>query len=109
MKLPAHSRYDYVPIHKRLQYDWPEGARLAVTFCNNIEFFAFGAGLGVHPSGSPPPPSHRNYSWRDGGNRVGPWHYLQWLDDLPLPGAHNITSAPLRPRLRPAGGVQAPP
>ena len=45
MKLPAHSRYDYVPIHKRPQYDWPGGARLAVTFCNNIEFFAFGAGL----------------------------------------------------------------
>ena len=30
VKLPAHSRYDYVPIHKRPLYDWPEGARLAV-------------------------------------------------------------------------------
>ena len=31
MKLPAHGRYDYAPIHKRPQYEWPEGARLAVT------------------------------------------------------------------------------
>ena len=46
MKLPAHGRYDYVPITKRPQYDWPEGKRLAVTFNNNIEHFAFGAGLG---------------------------------------------------------------
>ena len=40
MKLPAHNRYDYVPIHKRPQYEWPEGARLAVTLCSNIEYFA---------------------------------------------------------------------
>ena len=46
MKLPAHGRYDYVPIPKRPVYDWPEGKRLAVFFCNNIEFFAFGSGLG---------------------------------------------------------------
>ena len=80
MKLPDHSRYDYVPIHKRPQYEWPEGARLAVTFCNNIEYFAFGAGLGVDPSGAPAPQSHRNYAWRDYGNRVGLWHYLDLLD-----------------------------
>jgi hypothetical protein len=24
MKLPAHDRYDYVAIHTRPQYDWPE-------------------------------------------------------------------------------------
>ena len=95
MKLPAHSRYDYVPIHKRPQYEWPEGARLAVTFCNNIEYFAFGAGLGVDPSGAPAPQSHRNYAWRDYGNRVGLWHYLDLLDEFGLPGAHNVNSAVL--------------
>ena len=52
MKLPAHARYDYVPIHKRPQYDWPEGKRLAVTFNNNIEHFAFGAGLGSDSTGA---------------------------------------------------------
>ena len=27
MKLPRHGRYDYVPIHQRPVYDWPEGKR----------------------------------------------------------------------------------
>jgi len=95
VKLPAHNRYDYVPIHKRPQYEWPEGARLAVTFCSNIEYFAFGAGLGVDPSGAPAPQSHRNYAWRDYGNRVGLWYYLDLLDEFGLPGAHNVNSAVL--------------
>ena len=95
MKLPTHGRYDYVPIHKRPRYEWPEGTRLAVTFCSNIEFFAFGRGLGVEPSGAPAPQSHRNYAWRDYGNRVGLWHYLDLLDEFALPGAHNVNSAVL--------------
>ena len=95
MKLPGHGRYDYVPIHKRPQYEWPEGARLAVTFCNNIEYFAFGTGLGADPSGTPTPQNHRNYAWRDYGNRVGLWHYLDLLDEFALPGAHNVNSAVL--------------
>ena len=95
MKLPTHSRYDYIPIHKRLRYDWPQGARLAVTFCSNIEYFAFRAGLGVDPSGNSEPQSHRNYAWRDYGNRVGLWHYLDLLDEFGLPGAHNVNSAVL--------------
>lgn len=95
MKLPAHGRYDYIPIHKRSQYDWPEGARLAVYFCSNIEYFAFRAGLGVDPSGNPEPQSHRNYAWRDYGNRVGVWHYLDLLDEFGLQGAHNVNSAVL--------------
>jgi allantoinase len=95
MKLPSHQRYDYVPIHKRQQYDWPEGARLAVTFCNNIEYFAFGAGLSTDPAGTPAPQTHRNYAWRDYGNRVGLWHYLDLLDEFGLPGAHNVNSAVL--------------
>ena len=95
MKLPTHSRYDYVPIHKRPRYEWPEGARLAVTLCSNIEYFAFGRGLGVDPSGVPAPQTHRNYAWRDYGNRVGLWHYFDLLDEFALPGAHNVNSAVL--------------
>lgn len=95
MKLPAHGRYDHVPIHKRPQYEWPEGARLAVTFNNNIEHFAFGTGLGSDSTGAPSPQSQRNYAWRDYGNRVGLWHYLDLLDEFGLPGAHNVNSAAL--------------
>src|SRR5271166_3966663 len=95
MKLPAHNRYDYVPIHRRPQYEWPGGARLAVVFNNNIEHFAFGAGLGSDSTGAAAPQSHRNYAWRDYGNRVGIWHYLDLLDEFGLPGAHNVNSAVL--------------
>jgi peptidoglycan/xylan/chitin deacetylase (PgdA/CDA1 family) len=95
MKLPGHDRYDYVPIHKRPQYAWPGGARLAVTICNNIEFFAFGAGLSTDPTGTPATQTHRNYAWRDYGSRVGLWHYLDLLDEFGLPGAHNVNSAVL--------------
>src|SRR5260370_40925472 len=75
MKLPTHGRYDYVPITRRPVYDWPEGKRLAVFFCNNIEQFAFDAGLGADPGGADRPQSQSNYAWRDYGNRVGLWYY----------------------------------
>ena len=95
MKLPTHGRYDYAPITKRPVYDWPEGKRLAVTFCNNIEHFAFGVGNSPDSTGLPMPPSQRNYAWRDYGNRVGIWNYLALLDEFGLPGAHNVNSAVL--------------
>jgi allantoinase len=95
MKLPAHGRYDYIPITKRPVYDWPEGKRLAVFFCNNIEHFAFRAGLGVDPTGAAAAQTQVNYAWRDYGNRVGLWHYLDLLDEFGLPGAHNVNSAVL--------------
>ena len=41
------------------------------------------------------PQTHRNYAWRDYGNRVGLWHYLDLLDEFGLPGAHNVNSAVL--------------
>ena len=95
MKLPAHNRYDYVPITRRPVYDWPEGKRLAVFFCNNIEHFAFGRGLGSDSTGADVAQNQRNYAWRDYGNRVGIWYYLDFLDEFALPGAHNVNSAVL--------------
>src|SRR6267154_939272 len=95
MKLPTHGRYDSVPLTRRPVYDWPEGKRLAVFFCNNIEHFAFGAGLGADPSGSGGPQNQSNYAWRDYGNRVGLRYYLDLLDEFGLPGAHNVNSAVL--------------
>ena len=95
MKLPRHGRYDYVPIHKRPVYDWPEGKRLAVFFCNNIEFFAYRAGIGSDSTGEVSPQNQRNYAWRDYGNRVGIWSYFDLLDEFGLPGAHNVNSAVL--------------
>lgn len=95
MKLPAHGRYDYLPITRRPVYDWPEGKRLAVYLCNNIEHFAFGRGLGTDSTGPSAEQSQRNYAWRDYGNRVGLWYYLDLLDEFGLPGAHNVNAAAL--------------
>lgn len=93
MKLPTHGRYDYSAITKRPDYSWPEGKRLAVHVALNIEHFAFGQGLGHFVSAETPPPDHRNYSWRDYGNRVGVWRLLELLDELKLPGNHLVNTA----------------
>jgi len=71
MKLPTHGRYQHSAIPERPTYEWPNGARLAVVLCNNIEAFAFRAGLGSDSTGAAAPQSQRNYAWRDYGNRVG--------------------------------------
>jgi peptidoglycan/xylan/chitin deacetylase (PgdA/CDA1 family) len=96
MKLPAHDRYGYSPITERADYTWPGGKRLAVYFCNNIEYFAFGAGLGSDSTGLAAPQSQRNYAWRDYGNRVGIWRMFELFDELECPLAHNINSLVLQ-------------
>ena len=92
MKLPAHTRYDYVPITRRRDYTWPGGKRLAVYFCNNIEYFAFGAGQGSDSAVQGAPQTQRNYAWRDYGNRVGIWRMFDLFDDCDAPLAHNLNS-----------------
>jgi peptidoglycan/xylan/chitin deacetylase (PgdA/CDA1 family) len=93
MKLPTHGRYDYVPLDKRKTYEWPNGTRLAVNFCNNIEHFAFGAGLGTdNAAGGQVTPNQRSYAWRDYGNRVGLWYWLDVMEENELPASHNINS-----------------
>lgn len=95
MKLPRHDRYPYSAIIKRPVYDWPNGKRLAVTLCNNIEHFAFRAGLGSDSATGTAAQSQRNHAWRDYGNRVGIWNYLELLDEYELPASHNVNSAVL--------------
>jgi allantoinase len=95
MKLPRHGRYEYSPIVDRPVYDWPDGKRLAVTLCNNIEHFAFGTGLGSDSATGTAVQSQRNYAWRDYGNRVGIWNYFELLDEYGLPASHNVNSAVL--------------
>ncbi|MDA0983745.1 MAG: polysaccharide deacetylase family protein [Proteobacteria bacterium] len=95
MKLPTHTRFDYVPIDRRPDYSWPDGKRLAVYFGNNIEYFAFGAGLSPASAAAQPPPDHRNYAWRDYGNRVGIWRLFDMMDELGAPMSHNMNSTVL--------------
>lgn len=95
MKLPDHGRYPYSAIHKRPTYEWPNGSRLAVTFNNNIEVFAFRTGLGSDATNPTPAQTQRTYAWRDYGNRVGLWNWLDVLDEYAIPAAHNVNSLAL--------------
>ena len=92
MQLPRHDRYDYVPITKRADYAWPGGQRLAVCFCNNIEWFAFLSGLGSDSASTSAPQTTRNYAWRDYGNRVGQFYLFDLLDEFGVPASHNVNS-----------------
>ncbi len=83
--LTAHDRYDYVPITRRIAYDWPGGRRLAVYVGLNLEHFSFGSGLGAELAPGGPQPDVLNYTWRDYGNRVGAWRLMDLFDALEVP------------------------
>ena len=92
MDLRTHDRYDYVPLPDRPDYSWPGGKRLAFCLCNNLEIFGFRHGLGSDSAVLGAPQTHRNYAWRDYGNRVGQWYLFDLLDELGLPASHNANS-----------------
>ncbi|TVR09035.1 MAG: polysaccharide deacetylase [Salinarimonadaceae bacterium] len=95
MKLPKHGRYEYVPLDARPTYEWPEGKRLAVTICNNVEVFGFLSGMGSDGASGLGPQTTRNYAWRDYGNRVGQWYMFDLFDELGVPASHNLNSLAL--------------
>lgn len=95
MKMRDHGRYDFVPLPDRPVYDWPGGKRLAVCFCNNVEWFSFMEGLGSDHTQPGAPQTTRNHAWRDYGNRVGIWYLFDMFDDLGLPLSHNLNATAL--------------
>ncbi len=92
MELRAHDRYDYIPLPDRPDYSWPGGKRLAFCLCNNLEIFAYREGLGSDSAVLGAPQTHRNFAWRDYGNRVGQWYLFDLLDEFDLPASHNTNS-----------------
>jgi len=92
MQLPTHNRYPFSMIDDRPDFSWPGGKRLAFYVCFNIEYFAFGAGMGSDVGLANPAPNHRSYAWRDYGNRVGLSRMLDLMDELGLPASHNVNS-----------------
>lgn len=89
----GHGLFSYQPIHKRPDYHWPGGARLAVYIGFNLEHFAFGEGLGANLGPASPQPDVLNYAWREYGNRVGAWRCLELFDALKLPTGALINTA----------------
>ncbi len=92
-ELPHHGRYEYVPIIGRSDYSWPEGRRLAVYLGVNYEVFAFGDGMGATLAPSKTDPDVMNFAWRDYGNRVGAWRFMEMFDRLELKTTALVNSA----------------
>jgi len=92
MILPSHDRFDFSALPKRPQYSWPHGKRLAMYVALNVETFGFGMEIGPVLGNPMPMPDHRNWSWREYGNRVGIWRLLALFDELKLPAAHLVNS-----------------
>jgi allantoinase len=90
---PTHSRYPYAPITRRQPYKWPGGKRLAIYIGLNLEWFAFGEGLGAELAPGGPQPDVLNYSWRDYGNRVGVFRLAELFADLKLPVSLLVNAA----------------
>ena len=93
MRLADHGRYPYSAITARPDFSWPGGRRLAVYLGLNLEWFAFGEGLGGELAPGGPQPDVLNHGWRDWGNRVGAWRLLETLDRLGLPATVLANSA----------------
>jgi allantoinase len=92
MVLPTHQRFSYSPISRRPDFSWPGGKRLAMYIAVNVETFGFGMEVGPVLGNGLPMPDHRNWSWREYGNRVGIWRLLELFDELGLPATHLINS-----------------
>ncbi|NKC30513.1 polysaccharide deacetylase family protein [Falsiroseomonas selenitidurans] len=89
----SHGRYGFSAIAHRPAWDWPNGTRLAVHVCVNLEAFPFAEGLGIPLVNPLPEPDVQNFGFRDWGNRVGVWNLLEALDEHAIPAAALLNTA----------------
>ena len=75
-------RFAYLPITERPRLTWPNGARIAVWVCPNIEHYEFLPGpIRVRdPWPRTPHPDVLGYGLKDYGNRVGLWRMFEVMD-----------------------------
>ena len=80
--MPDPDRFAYLPITERPLLRWPNGARIAVWVCPNIEHYEFMPGpVRVRdPWPRTPHPDVLGYSVKDYGNRVGLWRLFEVMD-----------------------------
>ena len=74
-----NSRYDYSPIIKRKPLKWPNGARVALWVCPNIEYFYIDKPL-RGGFGTSHLPDVTGYALRDYGSRIGVFRLMEVLD-----------------------------
>jgi allantoinase len=80
--MPDPDRFAYLPITERPVLRWPNGARIAVWVCPNIEHYEFLPGpIRVRdPWPRTPHPDVLGYGVKDYGNRVGLWRMFEVMD-----------------------------
>ncbi len=85
-------KYDYVPMPERKPLRWPNGARVALIFTLNLEYWdrtkesSEPYYAGGPPALPDPVPGNvvdwPNFSWREYGQRVGIWRLYEAFDDF---------------------------
>ena len=108
-------QYDFVPMPDRKPLKWPNGARIAVMLCLNLEYWDlvkdtdepyYPGGPSILPD---PLPGNiadlPNYSWREYGQRVGIWRLFALFGGLANPhGRLDIIRSRNDQSLRPREG-----
>ena len=74
-----NARYDYSPIMNRKALKWPNGARVALWVCPNIEYFYIDKPIRAALGGSAVP-DVTGYCLRDYGSRIGVFRLMDVLD-----------------------------
>jgi len=89
--------YDFVAMPDRKPLRWPDGARIAVIFTLNLEYWEL-SHEGAEPlyPGGPATiphvlpgnvPDYANWTWREYGQRVGIWRLIEVFDGAGVPAS----------------------
>lgn len=96
MKPRKYGPFAYSAIARREPWKWPNGARLALWICPNIEIFHLDVPMPgdsqERPSGKEKVPMVRQWAQRDFGNRVGVWRVFETLERHGIRGTAALNS-----------------
>jgi len=94
VNLPPY-RVDYLPMIDRPVLEWPDGARVAVWVCPNVEHYEYLPPRDPRRNPWPrtPWPDVQGYGYRDYGNRVGFWRMLEAFDRFEIPATVSLNLA----------------
>jgi allantoinase len=82
MQPSEYGPYPYSPANRRSKWKWPNGARVALWVCPNLEFFPLTRPYTAHPmqkAAGEKVPTIRAWGVRDYGNRVGVFRIMEVL------------------------------
>ncbi|SVB96576.1 uncharacterized protein METZ01_LOCUS249430 [marine metagenome] len=86
-----NTRYDFSAITQREPFRWPNGERLAVWVCYNVEHFKIDVQATAQSEGlAHLKPDVINYAWRDYGMRVGMWRLFEMMERLGIKGSSTL-------------------